>query len=407
LNHSEPAPNWETALDIVVQAARVKEVETLDITSAVGRTLASSILASTDFPAFNRSSVDGFALRSTDVASSPTVLRIAGTITAGTVPKEDLQSGQCMRVMTGAAIPIGADAVVPAENVVVRGGDIEVGTVVKSGYGCTFQGAEYSKGAEVIASGTQIGASEVGLMAEIGIQQTLVHKAPTVALIVTGDELVEPWVNPRPGQIRNSNAYTLLTLFRQVGVSPHYLGICPDSLPALSEKILSGMQDDLVVVVGGSASGDKDYLREVLGGLGMEILIDGARFKPGGTFILCRRKTCLVMGLPGPPGATRTVFHLLLHPLLRKMMGSRKPIPTLYSGVLKGSFAKPEGVEFFLGVKASFVDDRYVLEQTKGKSTESWKPWKSDDALVRIPQDVTEVKDGERVRFLFTNPCME
>jgi len=376
----------------------------MDITTAVGRVLSSPVIATSDFPPFNRSSVDGYAVKSADVASTHILLRIMGTITAGAVPKAEIQAGQCMKIMTGATMPFGADAVIPAEDVEVRGVDIDVGNPVESGNGCTFQGAEYRKGAEVITAGTRIGASEIGLMAEMGIQQIQVHKAPTVAMIVTGDELVEPWVNPRSGQIRNSNAYSLLTLFRQMGVSPHYLGICPDSLPALSEKILSGMQDDLVVVVGGSAKGDKDYLREAIDGLGMETLIDGARFKPGGTLVFARRKTCLVVGLPGPPGAMRTAFHLLVHPLLRKMMGSRNPTPAAYSGIFKGSFTKPEGIEFFLAVKANFVNDKFVLEQTKGKSPESWKSWKSDDALVRIPQEVMEVKDGDQLTFYFTHP---
>jgi molybdopterin molybdotransferase len=398
--------DWEHTLEIVLEAARVKEVETMDMTTAVGRILAAPVVASLDLPPFNRSSVDGYAVRVADISSPPALLRIAGTITAGSVPKSELQSGQCMKIMTGAMLPPGADAVIPVEKVIVKGADIEIAEAKATGYCCTFQGAEFTKGMAVLSAGVQIGAAEVGLMAAVGMQQVQVYKAPTVALIVTGDELVEPWVNPRSGQIHNSNAYSLLALFRLMGIATHYLGICPDSLPALSDKILSGMQDDIVVIVGGSAKGEKDFLHEALDSLGMEIVVDGTGFKPGSTTVFARRKMCLIMGLPGPPGAMRTVFHLVLYPVLRKMMGHRKPKPDLYTGIFKGGFTKPEGVEFFLGIRAEFANGKYVLEQIKGKSHTSWEAWKLDNALARIPQNVREVRDGEELTFLFIHPSV-
>ena len=402
---SGKAPGWQQALEIILDAASTKEVETFDMTSAVGRVLAAPIVAADDFPPFNRASVDGYAIRSTDTETPPALLQIIGSITAGTVSAAGIQSGQCMKVMTGAPLPSGADAVIPMEQVTEKGADIEVNNTIDAGSFFMAQGAEYQKGQEVIPAGTPIGATEIGLMAQMGMQQVQVHKAPTVALIVTGDELVEPWVKPQPSEIRNSNAYTILTLMRQMGVAPHYLGICPDKLPAMSEKILSGMQDDLVIIVGGTAKGDKDFVRESLDNLGTEILVDGIALKPGGTSVFARRKSCLLLSLPGPPGAMRTAFHLLAKPLLLKMMGHLDPIPVMYSGIFKGSFAKPEGIEFFLGARAEFHDNAYILEPSHAKAFASWQSWTTSNALIQIPHDVKEINDGEHVSFMFTSHC--
>ena len=403
MTNSGKVPSWLQALEIILDAASVKEVETLDMTSAVGRVLATPMVAADDFPPFDRSSVDGYAIRSADTVTPPAVLQIIGSITAGAVSSLEIQLGQCMKVMAGAPLPSGADAVIPMELVIGKGTDIEVDETTEAGSFYIAQGAEYQKGQEVIPAGTLIGATEIGLMAQMGMQQIHVHKAPTVALIVTGDELVEPWVKPQPSVIRNSNAYTMLTLMRQIGVAPHYLGICPDKLPAMSEKILSGMQDDLVIIVGGTAKGDKDFVRESLDNLGAEILVDGIALKPGGTSVFARRKSCLLMSLPGPPGAMRTAFHLLVQPLLLRMMGHMDPVPVLYSGTFKGSFTKPEEVEFFLGARAEFHDDGYVLEPSHAKAFASWQSWTTSNALIRIPYDMKEINDGERVSFIFTS----
>ena len=395
--------NWQEALAQVLEAAQIKEVETLDATSAIDRVLAASIIATNDSPESTTSTVDGYAVRSADTEAIPITLPCSDTVTAGSIPISPLQDGQCMRVMTGALLPDNADAVIPFEEVTEVGVTIRVEQTVKPGYCCLLPGSEYQKGQELIAKSTPITATEIGLIAQLGKQQIPVHKVPTVALIVTGDELVETWVDPRPGQILNSNAYTMLALFRQLGVSAHYLGICPDDLSALTKKIQDGLQDDLIIVVGGSANGDKDYTHSALENNGITVVFDQINIKPGSSTIFAHKGSKIALGLPGPPGAMRTMCHLLVLPVLRKMMGYPSPEPVMYSGKFDGTFKKQAGYEFFLSAVAQFEEDHFVLMPSRPRKTASWQSWKTTNSIIMIPSELEEINIGDQVSFITTS----
>jgi len=397
--------HWRHALEIILNASPIKEVETLDMTSAVGRALASPVISPFDYPPFDRASVDGYAVRSVDITSVPLSLRNVGTIPAGTVSSVDLQAGQCMKIMTGAPLPKGADAIIPLEDIEGNEADIQIKAPIQAGTFQAKQGSVFNKGQEVISKGTSITATEIGLMAEFGLQRIQVYKVPTVAVLVTGDELVEPWVTPRPGQIRNTNAYVLLTLLRQMGISVHYLGICPDNPVALSQKVLSGLQDDLLIIVGGTAKGDKDFTRQALESQGIQIIFDHLGLKPGTSTIFARKGSKLALGLPGPPGAMRTMCHLLVLPLLKKMMGCPNPIPVMFTGTFQGTFAKPAGIEFFLAVHAEFWEGSFVVQSSLTPGTTLWDDWKTTNALVHIAAETQQLQDGDHVTFLSNTIC--
>ncbi len=394
--------DWQGALRQVLNAASVKEIETLDATSAVNRVLASPIIAAADSPEWARSTVDGYAVKSTDTETIPVSLQCVSTVTAGAVPTAALQDGQCMKMMTGAMLPDGADAVIPFENVTVEGMTIQIEHAVKHGTCCVLPGSEFQKNQEIIPKDTPITANEISIIAQLGKQQVPVYKVPTVALIITGDELVEPWVNPQPGCIRNSNAYTLLALIRQLGVSAHYLGICPDDLSVLTQKILDGLQDDLIIVVGGSAKGDKDYTKKAMENNGMTLVFDQLAIKPGGSTIFAQKGSKFSLGLPGPPGAMRTMCHLLVLPVLRKMMGYPNPIPNIYTGRFDGTFNKSTGIEFFMAAVAEFQANEFVLKPSRPRKTASWQSWKNTNAIIHIPAEIEEINSGDRVSFLTT-----
>ena len=308
-----------------------------------------------------------------------------------------------MKVMTGAMLPEGADAVIPYEDVSEEGMTIRIEHRVKHGKCCVLPGSEFQKNQEIIPKSTPITANEIGLIAQLGKQQVQVYKVPTVALIVTGDELVEPWVNPQPGCIHNSNAYTMLALFRQLGVSAHYLGICPDDLPVLTQKILDGLQDNLIIVVGGSANGEKDYTKKAMENNGMAIVFDQLAVKPGGSTIFAQKGSKFALGLPGPPGAMRTMSHLLVLPVLRKMMGYPEPIPKIYTGKFDGTFNKPAGIEFFLAANVEFQRNEFVLKPSRPRKTASWQSWKNTNAIIHIAAEIEEINSGDRVSFLTTS----
>jgi molybdopterin molybdotransferase len=397
--------HWHQALEIILNSAPIKEVETLDMTSAVGRALALPIISPSDYPPFDCASVDGYAVKSADTISAPVSLRNIGIITAGIVSSLNLQAGQCIKIMTGAQLPQGADAVIPLEDVAGNEVEIQIKTPIPAGKYYIKQGTVFKKGQEVISKGTTITATEVGVMAGFGLQRISIYKVPTVAVIATGDELVEPWVLPPSGLIRNTNAYVLLTLLRQMGISVHYLGICPDNQAAISQKVLSGLQDDVLIIIGGTAKGDKDFTRQAMESQGMQVVFDRLALKPGSSTIFAIKGSRLALGLPGPPVAMRAMCHLLVIPLLKKMMGCQNPIPVMYTGTFQGTFVKPIGIEFFLTCRTEFRENGFVVQPSITPGTASHNDWKTANALIHIPAEVEQLRDGELVKFLNTTIC--
>ena len=327
-----PQIPFEQALQIVQQHfTSVQATEQVDLLACANRILARPLLADRDQPPFARSTRDGYALRSADPGSP---LEIVGQIRAGeSWSGSPLASGQALQIMTGAPLPAGADAVLMVEHATVSGTTLDHERRLAPGENIVPRGAEARAGATVLAAGTLIGAAEIALAATCGQAQLAVFAKPSVAIVATGDELVELAETPAAHQIRNSNSYAIAALVAAAGGSPRRLAIASDTREAIRERIREGREADLLVFSGGVSMGDYDLVEEVLAEFGAEFLFTGVQMQPGKPVVFGRLPSRegltarYFFGLPGNPVSTEVTFHCFVAPFLRALGGVSAAAP--------------------------------------------------------------------------------
>jgi molybdenum cofactor synthesis domain-containing protein len=309
-------------------------VENVKVGEALGRIVSADIFSALDVPPFDRATMDGYAVVAADTfyadENDPAILIIRGAITAGEVPARYVERGSCMGIATGAPLPEGANAVVKVENTaeyteVVAGEEVRKVKVYKPVApveNIMLAGSDIKQGERIVRCGTTLTPRETGVLAACGINEVLVHKRPTVAIISTGNELIAPGEDLEPAKIYDVNAQTLSDSVRECGCSPLFLGIARDNLDELSEGIKESLETgaDVIITSGGTSAGAGDLLPNAIEGHG-EILVHGVDIKPGKPFIFGTIKGKLLFGLPGNPTSALITFSLFVAPLLRTLSG--------------------------------------------------------------------------------------
>jgi molybdopterin molybdotransferase len=297
--------------------------ETLPLDQVQGRVLAEDVVADRDYPPFNRSVRDGYAVRSADVSASPASLACVGEVRAGEGFPGTVGPGECVEIMTGAPVPAGTDAVVMIEHVRAQGSQVEVLRAVGPNENVVRQASEAVKGHVVLARGHGLGPGEMGLLASVGRAHVRVFRPPQVAILPTGDELVPYEALPGPYQIRNSNAVALAALVVVAGGIPRQLGVAPDQKQALCPLILEGLESDLLLLSGGVSVGKYDFVGQVLGELGADFFIQGVAMRPGKPLVFGRCGEKFFFGLPGNPVSTYVTFELFVRPAIAVLRGAQ------------------------------------------------------------------------------------
>lgn len=299
---------------------------------ALGLVLAEDVCADLDSPPFDKALMDGYAVRAADLESGAARLQVIEEVLAGQVAKLAVGTGQATRIMTGAPLPVGADAVVPVEQTQMPDDhtvEIAAGTSpVRSGQNILKQGASTKKGQQVLPRGRAVRAQEVGCLAELGRAQVHVYRRPRVAILSTGDELVPVDRVPEPGQIRNSNEIMLTAQVRQAGAEPVPLGIARDVRSDLCQRISQGLGCEMLLLSGGVSAGKVDLVPAVLADLGVRQVFHKVRVKPGQPLWFGMAGSCAVFGLPGNPVSSMVCCELFARTALRKMLGIEPAEPT-------------------------------------------------------------------------------
>ena len=329
--------SFDEAYSIVMSHVSAMGVETVSFIESLGRILAEDITSDMDMPPFNKATVDGFACRKDDLEQE---LEILETIAAGMQPQKAVLLNQCSRIMTGASVPEGADMVFMVEDsVILPSAKVKyTGSFTKENI--AYKGEDIKTGDRVIEKGKLVRPQEIAIMASVGRTSVVVSKKPVVAVISSGDELVEPFTIPGKNQIRNSNAYQLLTQLLRAGALGKYYGIARDDKGATYDLLKQAIAEcDIVILTGGVSMGDFDFIPSVMERAGVNILFSRINVQPGKPTTFGSHSDALVFGLPGNPVSSFTQFELLVRPLICKMMGYDINLPVILLPI-KESFSR-------------------------------------------------------------------
>jgi molybdopterin molybdotransferase len=321
--------SFEDARRVVEDQARgiaARGTEAVDLLSAARRVLAEPVVADRDIPPFPRSTRDGYAVRSGDLSQLPATMEVIGEIRAGENPDlvpASIGPGTAVSIMTGAPVPAGGDAVVMVEYTSRLGKNVEISRGVVSGENIVPRGAEARQGGPLVDRGVRLNDAAIALAASVGKSRLDVYKRPRIAVLTTGDEIVNVEATPGPTQIRNSNSYSLATQILAAGGEPVLLPVAPDETKKLRQLIELGLQSDLLLLTGGVSMGRYDLVEPVLAELGAEFFFTGAKIQPGRPVVFGRvpRDHKYFFGLPGNPVSTMVTFELFARPLIEALAG--------------------------------------------------------------------------------------
>jgi molybdopterin molybdotransferase len=383
-----------------------KATEEVSLLHAAHRVLSEPLTADRDIPPFPRSTRDGYAVRSADLATLPVKLKVIGEIKAGpTHPASALNSGETFSIMTGAPVPPGADSVVMVEYTSQHEDLVEITKPVAPGENIVPQGAEGKGGSLLLDRGTRLNEAAIALAASVGKSRLTVFVRPRVAILTTGDEIVDVGSNPGPAQIRNSNTYSLAVQIQQAGAEPVLLPIAPDEPRRLRHLIEEGFQSDLLIMTGGVSMGRYDLVEPVLAYLQAEFFFTGAKIQPGrpvvfGRVTLRGQSRKYFFGLPGNPVSTMVTFELFARPMLEALAGM-SPHPLAFPHApLKSEIRVKTGLTRFL---PAILSGEYENSQVQ------LVPWQgSGDISARcrancyivVPPDRGQILAGEWVAIM-------
>ena len=370
--------------------------EQVQALESAGRILAEEIVADRDYPPFARSARDGFAIRATEV---PGELRVIGEVRAGEVYNGFVSAGGAVEIMTGAPLPEGADAVVMIEHTEREGNRVRVARSLKPGENFNPQGIEARQGETVLRPGRRLGFAEVAVLAMVGKECAKVYRRPRVAILPTGDEIVEAGQKPEPFQIRNSNAWSIAVQVARAGGDPQILAIARDNYESTRSLVEQGLEDDLLLLSGGVSAGKYDIVERVLADLSAEFFFDRVLIQPGQPLVFGKARGKFFFGLPGNPGSTMVTFEVFARAAVELLSGANEAplLPLLLARLSKELRQKP-GLTRFLPARLS-ADGSTVAPESWHGSGDVAALARANAFLVTEP-DRESWAAGEMIRVL-------
>ena len=399
----------EEARALILAEARPLPSESRALSDVLGAVLAQTIHAPHDVPPFDNSAMDGFAVLAADTrgatADSPVELAVGETIPAGHSAEAALRSGQAYKIMTGAPMPPGADAVVQVEDTEpgvadAAGERVRVVRAATSGLNVRRAGEDVAAGMRVLSPGAVLQVGEIGALASLGYPHVDVHRRPRVAILSTGSELVEVDQPLGPGQIRNSNSYTLEAQCRALGIVAERLGIAPDDYESTRRMVERGLQYDVLISSGGVSVGEFDFVKDVQDALGVERRLWKVAMKPGKPLAFGVHGDTLVFGVPGNPVASMVSFELFIRPALLRLMGHERVLRPLHKAVLQEDLPNRHGRVHVVRVRAWREGETWHVSSTGPQGSAMIRSMIAADGLIFVPARDDGLKAGDRADLL-------
>lgn len=395
--------NVEEALRIILENIKVLSPRKVFILEALGRVLAEDIISPMDIPPWDNSAMDGYAVRAEDIMGAsrekPISLRIIEDLPAGKSSTKTVGPGETARIMTGAPIPAGANGVLPVEETQTIGASSVLAfKPVKPGENIRVAAEDVKKGEMVLKSTTVLGPPEIGMLASLGRKEVAVIPPPKIAVLATGDELIELDEVLSAGKIRNSNTYSLGAQIMHAGAKVHLLGISRDTREDIKARMEEGFEKaDMVLTTGGVSVGEYDLVKEIFKELGGEIKFWQVAMKPGKPLVFGLKQDKPYFGIPGNPVAAMVVFEEFVRPALSKMMGHSHLFNPTIRAILKEDLKQKPGRRHYIRVKVWREDNRYVASSTGDQGSAILKSMVLANGLAIIPEDCQIVRQGDEV----------
>lgn len=395
----------EEALARILSEISPLSIMQMPLPESSGLVLAQDIVAQEDIPPFANSAMDGFALLSRDSQpkdGQPPRLRISGGVAAGYVADHAVEEGTAMRIMTGAPVPEGADSVIQVELTRSEGPDsawVEILEAVSPGNNIRPAGEDMQRGQTVLQQGSEIGPWEIGVLATLGWANVPVIRRPHVAILGTGDEVIDVNEPLRPGKIRNSNSYLLEAAVRRVGAIPHRLGVARDTVESLREKFSEAIQYDLIITSGGVSVGDFDLVKNIMAEQG-QINFWRINMRPGKPVAFGHIHGVPLLGLPGNPVSAAVTFELFSRPVIRKMMGHTRLVRPQVDVIVEDGVSDHAMRRHYVRARVEWRNGRFIAHTTGNQGSHIMTSLLNVNALVIVPEGGVELHPGDSAKAM-------
>jgi molybdopterin molybdotransferase len=390
------------ALELILRHVVTAPAESVPLRQALGRVLAEDLVSSDDVPGFDNSAMDGFALRASDTAgateSAPAVLHVMGESRAGEPYAHVVEADEAVRISTGAMLPRGADAVLRVEDALEADGTVRTAQPLAAGQEVRRAGEDIRAGEVVLRAGTPIGPAELGVAASTGAAELACARRPTVAIVVTGDELVEPGTPLPEGSIRNTNGYALPAQAAAAGATVSSVETVGDDYAETVATLRRALAADVVVTTGGVSVGAHDHVKPALAELGVEEAFWGVALRPGHPTWFGTAGRTLVFGLPGNPVSAMVTFHLFARPALDRMVGNRRR-QRRATAAFDVDYAKRPGRAHVVRCTLEAAEDGWHVRPTKEQGSHVLTSMLNADAFAYLEVERGDVAAGERVEI--------
>jgi molybdopterin molybdotransferase len=384
-------------LEVIVPLGREK----VSILDSIGRVIGEDIYANRNIPPKDNSAMDGYAVRWEDTRgasiSRPVILKVIEDIPAGTIPRKNIASGESSRIMTGAPIPDGANAIVRVEDTEKDGQRVKVFVKAKEGQDIRHAGEDVTEGELVISQGDVIRPAEIGMLAALGRSFVSVYQRPLIAVVATGDELVDIDENPTSWQIISSNSYSIAAQIIDCGAISLQIGIAKDNRDDLVSKFTAALRADIIVSSGGVSVGDYDLVKDVMNEVGNEMKFWQVAMRPGKPLAFGSMGGIPVFGLPGNPVSSMVSFEQFVRPSILKMMGHKNLFRRIVKATLKDDITKKKGTRHFIRALVNYENGRYFTTTTGEQGSGILKSMVMANGLIILPEYARSVKRGEEV----------
>ena len=385
------------ARQLILRSVGTLGAEPVELLEALGRVSAEDVLAPFPLPLFDNSSMDGYAVRMDDAQMLP-ALSVHDFVPAGDARRTSILPGSAVKVMTGAPVPEGCEAVVPIEEIECREDGIHITVPPRPGQHIRHAGEDFRKGEVALATGTTLRVPEISLLASLGRTSVSVYRRPRVAILATGDELVEPGQPLAAGKLYNSNSLALATAVLQTGAVPVLLGIAADNRESLHEKLLQALRADVLITAAGVSVGDRDLVRDMLAEMGVQQLFWGIAVKPGKSTAFGMKGRIPVFSLPGNPVSTIVSFEELVRPALCKMLGRSALYRPALRAVLMEPVRKVKDKTQLLRVSLCSQHGRLLARSAGNQDTRFLRTLLNADGLAELPAGRDEFAAGDEIQ---------